>query len=122
MAISDEELGKLVRDYCGNESRTAGLEASLAQASEHLALLATRLKDRPESITVGQAKIVFRDEGHNDRTVPLAALDTGHICKELGELQQAAALKKRIKAELTEAGLERLARTLEAQGPPITGA
>ena len=120
MALSEQELGKLVMDFYDNESRLAHLKALLAQTSENMELLATRMTSQPESITVAKASIVFKDTHGKDRTVPTAALEIDHICEALAELQQATARENEIKMPLTRGGQRRLAHALETQGPPIS--
>ena len=83
VAITKEELGKLVLDYYENLDRASELEALLAQTSENMVALGTRLKSRPESITAHQEKVSFKDDSQNEGTIPLAALDIGRICLAL---------------------------------------
>ena len=118
MTISNEELGRLVREFDDNQGRIARLKALLAQTSENMDLLAKKLKTGPETIIVTQASIAMRDEHGNERTVPLSTLEISEICRTLAQLQEAIDLNTKTKKELELAGYGRIARALENQQPP----
>ena len=118
MTITNEELGRLVREFDDNRGRIARLKALLAQTSENMDLLAKKLKTGPETIIVTEASIAMRDEHGNERTVPLSTLEISNICKTLTQLQEAIDLNARTREELELAGYGRIARALEDQQPP----
>jgi hypothetical protein len=118
MTITNEELGRLVREFDDNQRRIARLKALLAQTSENMDLLAKKLKTEPETIIVTEASIAMRDEHGNERTVPLSTLEIGNICRTLTQLQEAIDLNARTREELELAGYGRIARALENQRPP----
>ena len=63
--------------------------------------MGNNLQQSPETILVGEAKIIVKDENHNDRTLIWSELGIANVLRTLEEFQQASAREQQLARQLS---------------------
>lgn len=120
--MENAELGKLIQDHRATHKQAARKKAELEQIGEELILLGNNLKNQPQNIRSGEAKITVKDSGGDEKTILLSTLDTDRICNAVDELIQFAAQEQQIARQLRDAKMGYIVDGLEnrrSQTPDI---
>ncbi len=117
MTMDNADLGKLVDDHEKTHDQVSKLSAELERIGEGFILLGNNLQQSPETILVGEAKIIVKDENHNDRTLIWSELGIANVLRTLEEFQQASAREQQLARQLSEAGKHYIVEGLKNRRP-----
>lgn len=117
--MDNADLGKLINDHLDAHERVVNLKAELEQIGEDLILLGNNLKQQPENIRTGEAKIILKDKKYEDRTVLWQKLNIVDILHTLEAYKTDAVREKQLENNLSDAGKEYIVAGLANRKPPI---
>ena len=119
--MENAELGRLVQDHRDMHQLAARRRAELEQVGEYLILLGNNLKNHPQSVRPGEAKITVTDANGDDRTILLSELDAGRIRDTVDELIQSAEQERGFAHRLRETNMGYIVDGLENRNAPTNG-
>ena len=119
MTMDNVDLGELVDDHEKTHDQVSKLTAELERIGEGLILLGNNLKQRPETIRAREAKIILKDEQHNDRTVLWSELDIADVLRALEEFQRASVREQQLARQLSEVGKHYIVEGLNNRRPSM---
>ena len=113
MNTEDTEFGKLVKDHLYTHEQVSEQRAELEQIGENLVLLGNNLKEHPQNIHIGEAKITLQDDRHGDRIIRLSTMNIADILHTVEELKQATEREQQLAGRIREAGMGHIVDGLE---------
>ena len=113
MNTEDTEFGKLVKDHLYTHEQVSEQRAELEKIGEELILLGNNLKEHPQNIHIGEAKITLQDNRHEDRIILLSTMNIAEILHTVEDLKQATEREQRLAGRIREAGMGHIVDGLE---------
>ena len=118
MNIEDATLGKLTKDHLRTHQLVARQKAELEQMGDDLILLGNNLKNRPQDIRIGEAKITLKSEQHEERIVLPSQLDICHVLQRVQELNELLQREEQLETGLRNAGMSYIVDGLKTRKQP----
>ena len=117
MTMTNEELGKLVRDYYRNHEQLVEIESNFQLTGEYLFQLGTALRENPRAIRVrkGLNETILEDSQNSNISINAEDIGTDRIIQELTQHQEYLSLEREITERLHTAGMEDPASMLNQQ-------
>ena len=116
--MQNSKLGETIREHERVHDLAVRYRAELEQMGDFLITIGGHLKKDPDSLGLGEAKVIVRNEHDEETAILWSQIDISRILEKMYELRKASTREKELARELIENGLEYVVEGLKNRKGP----